>query len=93
MTNDISAAPRSMKASDISEQEFMAVIIAASPKWVSRWRMAEALGGKYPEKVVLAKARKLIKRGLIRGCGCGCRGDFRLPDIVWQRRKAGLGND
>lgn len=32
----------------------------------------------YPEKVVLAKARKLIRRGLLDGCYCGCRGDFEL---------------
>lgn len=30
-----------------------------------------------PLKVVLAKARRLINRGVITGCACGCRGDFR----------------
>lgn len=29
-----------------------------------------------PAKVVLAKARKLYRRGLIEGCVCGCRGEF-----------------
>ena len=29
-----------------------------------------------PLKVVLAKAKALIRRGLITGCACGCRGDF-----------------
>jgi len=33
----------------------------------------------YP-KVVLAKMRALIKKGLVDGCPCGCRGDFRLTD-------------
>ena len=28
------------------------------------------------EKIVLAKMRVLIKRGLVSGCPCGCRGDF-----------------
>lgn len=32
------------------------------------------------QKIVLAKARRLIDRGLIEGCACGCRGDFALPD-------------
>lgn len=32
-----------------------------------------------PPKVVLAKARKLIERKVIEGCGCGCRGDFEIP--------------
>ena len=33
-----------------------------------------------PDQLVLAKMRQLIKRGLVDGCGCGCRGEFRLPD-------------
>lgn len=33
-----------------------------------------------PEKVALAKMRSLIKRKLVDGCPCGCRGDFRLPE-------------
>ncbi len=31
-----------------------------------------------PEKLGLAKMRQLIRRGLIKGCGCGCRGDFEI---------------
>lgn len=33
-----------------------------------------------PKKVVLAKFRSLIKRGLVGGCDCGCRGDFEITD-------------
>lgn len=33
-----------------------------------------------PTRLVRAKARKLIRRGLIDGCACGCRGDFSMPD-------------
>lgn len=33
-----------------------------------------------PAKVALAKAKRLIKRGLLNGCACGCRGDFELTD-------------
>ena len=36
-----------------------------------------------PRKVVLAKMRALIRRGLVEGCPCGCRGDFQIT-------KAGL---
>jgi len=32
----------------------------------------------YPTKVVKAKLNSLIKRGLVSGCICGCRGDFIL---------------
>lgn len=31
-----------------------------------------------PEKVALKKMEALIRRGLVEGCSCGCRGDFLL---------------
>jgi len=31
-----------------------------------------------PWKIVVAKARKLIRAGHLRGCYCGCRGDFQV---------------
>lgn len=31
-----------------------------------------------PYNLVKAKMRRLIKRGLVHGCACGCRGDFTL---------------
>lgn len=31
-----------------------------------------------PEKLALAKMRMLVRRGLVKGCTCGCRGDFVL---------------
>jgi hypothetical protein len=30
----------------------------------------------FPDKLILAKARKLVRRGVVEGCCCGCRGDF-----------------
>lgn len=33
-----------------------------------------------PEKIVRAKASRLIDRQLMEGCPCGCRGDFKLTD-------------
>jgi len=33
-----------------------------------------------PEKLQRAKMAQLIKRGLVDGCDCGCRGDFRITD-------------
>ena len=29
-----------------------------------------------PDKLVVRKMGRLIERGLVGGCGCGCRGDF-----------------
>jgi hypothetical protein len=31
-----------------------------------------------PRKVIMAKLRRLVKRGVIDGCTCGCRGDFKV---------------
>ncbi len=33
-----------------------------------------------PEKLALAKMKVLIRRGLVDGCDCGCRGDFVLTE-------------
>jgi predicted transcriptional regulator len=38
--------------------------------------LAQRLGA--PEKVVLAKARRLVRAGRLTGCTCGCRGDFAV---------------
>lgn len=61
--------------------------------WATRWDVACILGGYaldapdrpplgevpgVPQKVVLAKFRRIERRGLARGCDCGCRGDFEL---------------
>lgn len=61
--------------------------------WATRWDAAAVLAGhpedvgataneypNMPEKVVLAKARRLIRRGLVDGCFCGCRGDLKRTD-------------
>ena len=45
----------------------------------------------YPPKVVIAKCRSLIKRGLMHGCTCGCRGDFYLcGDQVFDNARVNL---
>ncbi len=59
--------------------------------WATRWDVEAVLAG-HPEQVgevhdyptmpsnlVLAKARKMILKGKLDGCYCGCRGDLRVP--------------
>lgn len=42
-------------------------------------RELEALAKReYPEKVVIAKFRSLVRRKMTEGCDCGCRGDWQL---------------
>ncbi len=33
-----------------------------------------------PDKLVLAKMGKLIEKGLVAGCACGCYGNFQVTD-------------
>jgi hypothetical protein len=59
--------------------------------WASRWDVEAVLAGHpelvgevheyptMPTNLVLAKARKLILKGKLLGCVCGCRGEFHLP--------------
>lgn len=58
--------------------------------WVSRWDIERALAAterypNVPEKVLLAKLRAMVKRKILDGCTCGCRGDFEIlpqPDAT-----------
>lgn len=67
-----------MKASDISDEDFVATL-PKDGRWINRIDVAEKLG--VPEKVALAKARTLIvKNRGVHGCYCGCRGDFHIAE-------------
>ena len=49
---------------------------------MSRWDLAEHFCTCcHPEKVLLAKLRKMVKQRKIEGCACGCRGDFYLRGL------------
>ena len=42
--------------------------------------VARAMPEGTPEKLRIAKMAILIKRGLVDGCPCGCRGDYEITD-------------
>lgn len=79
-----------MKASDINDQDILAAVDHAATvkgSWATTWDV-EAILDDFPEKVVLAKLKKLVKRGLINGCGrpgCNCRGEHELTDTGLDR--------
>lgn len=69
---------RRMQAKNIDDDEFLALIATIQRRkgmWANTWDI-EAERPDWPRKVYLAKAEKLIKRGRLSGCTCGCRGDF-----------------
>lgn len=53
------------------------------PRSVNTWELSAALLPAMTEgeavKLTLAKCASLIRRGLLAGCACGCRGDFEPP--------------
>lgn len=83
-----------MKASDIRDETIVSIIyekrttpwffnpdepLTHPTRWVLMTELEKALPA-VPRKVILAKMRALMKKGLVSGCGCGCRGDFELTE-------------
>lgn len=80
-----------MQAKDIPDEPILALLANLPPwpdgmarRWGTMWPGGEAsvhdvMPAGTPEKVALAKMRSMIRRGLVLGCACGCRGDFELP--------------
>jgi hypothetical protein len=82
---------RPMQCKDIPDEVFLqAVRRTRSTRgdtdpggWRMRWDVhatLEAEMGPIPVKLLLAKASRLMDRGLLGGCPCGCRGDYHLPE-------------
>lgn len=74
-----------MKAADLDDVEVLVVVerVARETGRVNLGANREAVSDHFadtPEKVTLAKLRSLVKRGLLNGCACGCRGDFTVTD-------------
>ena len=73
-----------MQAKDIDAAEFLELIASIQRRkgmWANTWDIEEARPD-WPRKVYLAKAEKLIKRGRLDGCTCGCRGDFEAIELT-----------
>lgn len=75
-----------VKASDLTDERFMdrmldvfenGNVFGSVGNWTTTWDLEEAFPS-LPPKVIIAKAKRLIGRGLIEGCDCGCRGDFEF---------------
>lgn len=76
-------SPPRMKAGDLSEAAILALLNEHPGEPHTHWdvggglRVFDPAHPDAPEKVLTAKLRSMVRRGLIRGCGCGCRGDWR----------------
>lgn len=48
--------------------------------WANWMDISNYLYPEVPHKIVQAKLSRLIQRGLIDGCPCGCRGDYEMTE-------------
>jgi hypothetical protein len=79
-----------MQAKDIPEEPILALLKSRPGVWHTWWdtdsatmpNVKDAMPPEAPEKVRLAKMRSLVKRGLVKGCPCGCRGDFHIDTFA-----------
>lgn len=71
-----------LKAADIPDEEalFAVAHMQTCAFWATIWDIEEILP-RWPTKVLQAKMSRLIQRGLIDGCDCGCRGDYQLTEL------------
>jgi hypothetical protein len=74
-----------MQCKDIPDEPILRFLAQRPGVW-HNWNFGNendvhlAMPPKTPEKLVLGKMRMLMRRGLVTGCGCGCRGDFEITD-------------
>jgi len=71
-----------VKTSDIADATMLDALAVTRgkhgvPRWSSLGDVENHMAPIHP-KLVLSKLRSMIRRGVIGGCGCGCRGDFEI---------------
>lgn len=76
-----------MQCKDVNELYILAGMVTNQEKWGSlsggpfphdhiMYSLVPLFPPRCPHKVMVAKLKSLLKRGLIDGCACGCRGDW-----------------
>lgn len=71
--------PKKLQCKDIKDERFLSVVaylqtLHGHPALVDHIAAHSII----PRNLVVAKARKLIRKKKLSGCACGCRGDFRV---------------
>lgn len=73
---------RMMQCKDIDDAplvQFVAAKEAEKGMWVDVWDF-EPPYSNLPGRLFRAKMGQLIKRGLLTGCSCGCRGSYEVTN-------------
>jgi len=75
-----------MQCKDISGLPILRFLASLNGKWAN-WAgneypnsVTHAMPTDAPKKLAHAKMNTLIRRGLVDGCSCGCRGDYVLTE-------------
>jgi hypothetical protein len=72
-----------MQCKDIPDRPILQ-LLAKNPGVWHNWyfdndkNVRTAMPVDVPGKLVIGKMRMLMRRGLVDGCDCGCRGDFEI---------------
>lgn len=79
-----------MQCKDIPDEPILKFLAGpyegwSAPGWATLFEgypnsVQQAMPANVPPKLARAKMGQMIRKGLIDGCACGCRGDFRLPE-------------
>ena len=75
-----------MQCKDVPDQAILAFLAKNIDKWHCSYSkdfdnsIRHAMPEGVQTKLVLAKMRQMIKRGVVKGCACGCRGDFVITE-------------
>lgn len=69
-----------MKTKDVDKKVILDYL-RNRPVWANRSDIEGLFGKEIPTKLILSSLRSLVKRGLVEGCCCGCRGDFEITDL------------
>ena len=80
---DVGARPKkALQCKDIPDRPILEFLDRLQGTWAN-WNYSDspynvrlAMPPDLPDKLVLAKMKQLMHRGLVEGCDCGCRGDF-----------------
>lgn len=85
MGRGYSAVNKAAQAKHVGDEAVLAAVRAAGADHPARWAMiwdVQAALPTFPPKVVRAKLAALVRRGVLDGCTCGCRGDFFIKAEV-----------
>jgi hypothetical protein len=73
-----------MQAKDIAERPILEFLRDIHPRWATwarGWDHSIPAADSVPAKVLRAKMTALIRRKLVSGCTCGCRGDYEITEL------------